>query len=81
MNVFLRIVAGAPAGVFLLAGSMKVSHPPQQLATFGLGWAEDFRVLNWVTGASTCSGNAGLFAARIEDLPRGRTGPHRVHVA
>ncbi|MFE6518750.1 DoxX family protein [Streptomyces sp. NPDC057748] len=30
------------AAVFLLAGAMKVSRSPQQLAASGLGWAENF---------------------------------------
>jgi len=42
MNVFLWIVAGALAAIFLLAGAMKLSRTPQQLAAAGLGWAEDF---------------------------------------
>jgi hypothetical protein len=42
MNIFLWIVAGALAAVFVLAGAMKPSRTPQQLATSGLGWAEDF---------------------------------------
>ncbi|MFF2405421.1 DoxX family protein [Streptomyces sp. NPDC058092] len=42
MNVFLWIVAGVLAAVFLLAGAMKLSRPLQQLAASGLGWAEDF---------------------------------------
>ncbi|MFC9425703.1 hypothetical protein [Streptomyces sp. NPDC056987] len=31
-----------PAVVFALAGAMKLSRTPQQLATSGLGWAEGF---------------------------------------
>ncbi|MFK0142825.1 DoxX family protein [Streptomyces murinus] len=42
MNVFLWIVAGVLAAVFLMAGVMKLSRTPQQLAASGLGWAEDF---------------------------------------
>ncbi|MFC9242745.1 DoxX family protein [Streptomyces sp. NPDC057136] len=42
MNAFLWIVAGVLAAVFLLAGAMKLSRTPQQLAASGLGWAEDF---------------------------------------
>ncbi|MGW1762385.1 DoxX family protein [Streptomyces mirabilis] len=42
MNVFLWVVAGVLAAVFLMAGAMKVSRSPQQLAASGLGWAEDF---------------------------------------
>jgi len=42
MNVFLWIVAGVLAVVFLLSGVMKLSRSPQQLAAAGLGWAEDF---------------------------------------
>lgn len=42
MNVFLWIVAGVLAAVFLMSGAMKLSRSPQQLATSGLGWAEDF---------------------------------------
>lgn len=41
MNVFLWIAAGVLAAVFLLAGAMKLSRSPQQLAASGLGWAED----------------------------------------
>ncbi|MFF7451573.1 MULTISPECIES: DoxX family protein [unclassified Streptomyces] len=42
MNVFLWIVAGLLAAVFLAAGAMKLTRSPQQLAVSGLGWAEDF---------------------------------------
>jgi uncharacterized membrane protein YphA (DoxX/SURF4 family) len=42
MNVFLWIVAGLLAAVFLVAGAMKLTRSPQQLAVSGLGWAEDF---------------------------------------
>ncbi|MET9386974.1 DoxX family protein [Streptomyces sp. NPDC002928] len=42
MTVFLWIVAGVLAVAFLLAGAMKLSHTPEQLAASGLGWAEDF---------------------------------------
>ncbi|MFJ7949553.1 DoxX family protein [Streptomyces sp. NPDC096354] len=42
MNVFLWIVAGVLAAVFLLSGAMKLSRSPQQLAASGLGWAEGF---------------------------------------
>ncbi|MET4923610.1 DoxX family protein [Streptomyces sp. PSRA5] len=42
MNVVLWVVASVLAAVFLLAGVMKLSRTPQQLAASGLGWAEDF---------------------------------------
>ncbi len=42
MNVFLWIVAGLLAAVFLLTGALKLARTPEQLAASGLGWAEDF---------------------------------------
>ncbi|MFJ6565580.1 DoxX family protein [Streptomyces sp. NPDC091412] len=42
MNVFLWIVAGVLAAVFLMSGAVKLSRSPQQLAASGLGWAENF---------------------------------------
>lgn len=42
MNVFLWVLGGVLAAVFLPAGAMKLSRPPQQLVASGLDWAEDF---------------------------------------
>ncbi|WP_377273719.1 DoxX family protein [Peterkaempfera sp. SMS 1(5)a] len=42
MNVFLWIVAGVLAAVFMVAGAMKLSRTPEQLAASGPGWAADF---------------------------------------
>ncbi|MGI5158220.1 DoxX family protein [Microbispora sp. CA-102843] len=61
MDVFLWIVAGLLALVFLAAGVMKLSRTRQQLADSGLGWAAQFgdgtvRLI----GAAEVAGAAGL---------------------
>jgi len=42
MNVFLWIVAGFLAFVFLATGLFKLVRTKEQLAATGLGWVEDF---------------------------------------
>lgn len=42
MNVFLWIVAGFLAFVFLSTGLLKLVRTKEQLAATGLGWVEDF---------------------------------------
>jgi uncharacterized membrane protein YphA (DoxX/SURF4 family) len=42
MDITLWIIAGLLAVAFLASGAMKLAQPKQKLATFGLGWVEDF---------------------------------------
>lgn len=43
MNVFLWILAGALAALFLVAGSAKLTQPKEKLVTSpNMSWAEDF---------------------------------------
>jgi uncharacterized membrane protein YphA (DoxX/SURF4 family) len=44
MNVFLWIVAGQLALVFLATGAMKLLRPKENLAENGMGWTEDFPI-------------------------------------
>jgi uncharacterized membrane protein YphA (DoxX/SURF4 family) len=42
MNVFIWIVTGAVAAMFLLAGLMKAAQPKDKFVASGQAWAEDF---------------------------------------
>lgn len=42
MNVFLWIVAGLLAGIFLASGLLKLSRSKQELAALGQAWVDDF---------------------------------------
>ena len=42
MNVFLWIIAGLLALLFLAAGAMKLTQSKEKLATSGQGWSEGF---------------------------------------
>ena len=42
MNIVLWIIAGLLAVAFLAAGGMKLTQPPDKLASNGQAWTEDF---------------------------------------
>lgn len=42
MNVFLWVVAGLLAALFLASGAVKVLRPKEKLAASGLAWTEGF---------------------------------------
>jgi uncharacterized membrane protein YphA (DoxX/SURF4 family) len=42
MNVFLWVLAGLLAAVFLVAGALKLARTKPQLASAGQGWVEQF---------------------------------------
>jgi uncharacterized membrane protein YphA (DoxX/SURF4 family) len=42
MNVFLWVLAGVLAALFLGSGALKLARTKEQLASSGLGWVEQF---------------------------------------
>ncbi|MET0422693.1 MAG: DoxX family protein [Actinoplanes sp.] len=71
MNVFLWIVAGLLAVVFIGAGAMKLIQPKEKLVASGLGWADDYHpgLIKLIAGLEVLAGIGLILPAALDIVP------------